>query len=74
MTAARPISSILVGRHRLRRDMGEIESLAASIEDIGLLNPITVDRDGNLLAGERRLRAVKLLGWKTVPVVIAGTA
>jgi ParB family transcriptional regulator, chromosome partitioning protein len=61
------VEDISVGE-RLRRDLGDIEALAASIEDIGLLNPITVDETGRLLAGARRLAACKLLGWEMVPV------
>jgi ParB family chromosome partitioning protein len=62
-----PISRIKVGK-RHRRDLGDIAGLAASISDIGLLNPITVDEDGRLLAGARRLVACKQLGWKEIPV------
>jgi ParB family chromosome partitioning protein len=55
----------------LRRpeDMTDIEDLAESIRDDGLLNPLTVIQKGEeytLLAGGRRFEAVKLLGWKTV--------
>jgi hypothetical protein len=63
----RPIDSIRVGR-RHRRDFGDIDQLADSIEDIGLLHPITVNEDGLLLAGARRLAACKRLGWKQIPV------
>ena len=62
-----PIDDIIVGE-RNRSDMGDIEGLAASIDDIGLLNPITVDEGGRLLAGGRRLAACKLLGWEHVEV------
>jgi ParB-like chromosome segregation protein Spo0J len=48
--------------------LGDIAGLAARIEDIGLLHRITVDQDGHLLAGARRLAACKLLKWKTIPV------
>lgn len=54
------------GRHR--KDLGDISSLAGSIADIGLLHPIVVQPDGTLIAGERRLEAVKLLGWDKIPV------
>jgi ParB family chromosome partitioning protein len=64
-----PINKIRIGA-RHRKDMGDIESLAASIGDIGLLNPITVDERGYLLAGARRLAACKRLGLKTVPVKV----
>lgn len=67
MSNKRAIADIQVGK-RHRRDLGDVDALAASIEDIGLLNPITVDEDGRLLAGARRLAACKRLGWKMVPV------
>src|SRR6516225_9425754 len=66
MIATLPIDSIIIGE-RHRRDMGDIDSLAASIAEVGLLQPIAVTFDGHLIAGERRLRAVQLLGWKTIP-------
>jgi ParB/RepB/Spo0J family partition protein len=61
------ISDIVVGT-RHRRDMGDIDGLAASIKELGLLQPIVVRPDGVLVAGERRLRAAKLLGWTEIPV------
>jgi ParB family chromosome partitioning protein len=67
-----PVSGIKVGR-RTRKDLGDIASLAESIEDFGLLNPITVDETGRLLAGARRLAACKRLGWKAVPVNVVRT-
>ena len=69
MTAATPslpIDSIIVGE-RHRRDLGDITALAESIAEVGLLQPIAVTFDGHLIAGARRLRAVELLGWKTIP-------
>jgi ParB-like chromosome segregation protein Spo0J len=63
----RTVADIRIGK-RHRRDLGDIDSLAASIEDIGLLNPITVSENGLLLAGARRLAAYKRLGRKTIPV------
>jgi ParB family chromosome partitioning protein len=63
----RAVSTIKVGeRHRC--DLGDIDGLAQSIEDIGLLNPITIDEHDRLLAGQRRLEACKRLGWKEIPV------
>ena len=63
------ISRIKV-RSRFRKKLGDIQSLAESIKDVGLLHPIVVRRDGRLIAGERRLRACELLGWKNVPVTV----
>src|SRR5258708_5867383 len=73
MTAAimtcRPISSIRVGT-RHRRDLGDIDALARSIADVGLLHPIVITAGGVLVAGERRLTACKQLSWTEVPVTI----
>lgn len=66
---------------RVRFDDDKIESLAKSIEKSGLLSPVIVlekDTKGEnglakayvLLAGERRLRAVKRLGQKEIPAVV----
>uniref|UniRef100_A0A6H2A161 ParB-like N-terminal domain-containing protein n=1 Tax=viral metagenome TaxID=1070528 RepID=A0A6H2A161_9ZZZZ len=55
---------------RSPKDMTGIEDLAKSIETDGLLNPLTVMEKENyfeLLAGGRRLQAIKLLQWKVVP-------
>jgi ParB family chromosome partitioning protein len=54
------IASIRVGERR-RTDMGDIDSLARSIADVGLLQPVAVTRDGELIAGERRIRAFERL-------------
>ncbi len=63
-------------------DEDRLKSLAESIRQYGILQPLTVSRvevqreDGGLsseyelIAGERRLRASKLIGLKQVPVVI----
>jgi ParB family transcriptional regulator, chromosome partitioning protein len=64
-----PIDDIVIGE-RNRSELGDIAGLAASIADIGLLNPISVDERGQLLAGRRRLAACKLLGLKQVEVRI----
>lgn len=55
-----PISKIKV-TNRLRKDYGDISSLSSSIKKFGLLHPIVIDEDNNLVAGERRLRACKQL-------------
>lgn len=66
------ISSISIDRAaRQRRELKGIEELAASIARSGLINPITVDRDLNLIAGERRLTACKHLGLTHIAVQFA---
>lgn len=63
----RSIDSIHVG-YRFRQDMGDIDQLAASIRQLGLLQPPTITPDGTLICGARRLEAVKALGLKQVNV------
>lgn len=62
---------------RTHWDEEEIQSLAASIREVGILQPIVVRRAGDegyeLVAGERRLRAAKVAGLATVPVVLRDT-
>lgn len=56
---------------RARVEYRNIDSLAGSIETLGLLHPPVVTPDLRLIAGGRRLEAVKALGWETVPVTVA---
>ncbi|MBR5774592.1 MAG: ParB/RepB/Spo0J family partition protein [Clostridia bacterium] len=54
----------------------ELKSLAESIRHVGIIQPLTVrKRDGEyeLIAGERRLRAAKAVGLKSVPCVEIST-
>lgn len=57
------IDSIIIEPERQRTLFDDIESLAVSIRDNGLINPITIDQDFRLIAGERRLRAHIALGY-----------
>jgi len=64
-----PVASITVNRgDRQRRELKNIEELAESINRIGLIHPPVVTRDHVLVAGERRLSAIKMLGHTSVPV------
>lgn len=58
------VSAIIVDSHRV--DAGDLISLANSISVNGLINPIVITRDGKLVAGWRRLEAVKMLKWETI--------
>jgi len=54
-------------------DQAEIDSLAQSLRQHGLLQPIVVRRAGEgyqMIAGERRLRAAVQAGWSHVPVQV----
>ena len=65
--AMHPVAAIKVGK-RQRSNMEEGESLAESIVEKGLLQPIVITRKGILVAGGRRLHAVVKLGWEKIPV------
>lgn len=54
-------------------DEAKLQELAASIKEYGIVEPLIVRAKGKkyeLVAGERRLRAAKLAGIKTVPIVV----
>lgn len=59
---------------RTKFDEEKLEELAASIEEHGVITPIIVKKKDNgfyrIIAGERRWRASKIAGIKTIPAVI----
>ncbi len=63
------ISDIKI-KKRVRQDLGDLESLKDSLKTYGLLNPITLNADMELIAGQRRLEAAKSIGWETINAVI----
>lgn len=60
------IDAIQVNSGRREALPDAVRELADSILAVGLLNPITVDRDYTLIAGLHRLEAAKLLGWSEI--------
>lgn len=63
------VAAIIVERsERQRRELCNIDELAESIQRIGLINPLVITQDSVLVAGERRLTAIRQLGWTHVPV------
>lgn len=67
------IDAIRIG-DRVRKDLGDIASLAESIKRHGLLHPIVIKTDSTLVAGHRRLEAVKSLGWDEIMVTVIDVA
>ncbi len=63
------ISDIKV-KKRVRQDLGDLEGLKDSLKSYGLLNPITLNADMELVAGQRRLEAAKGIGWETINAVV----
>ncbi|MBD3239279.1 MAG: ParB/RepB/Spo0J family partition protein [Chitinivibrionales bacterium] len=56
-------------------DQEEIDGLAKSIEAQGLLQPVIVRKKVNgyeIVSGERRVRAMKQLGWDQIPCIVKG--
>ncbi len=70
------ITDILPNKHQPRNIFNddELEDLAASIKENGIIQPLIVQASNNnkyeLIAGERRLRASKLVGLTKVPVIL----
>ncbi len=71
-----PIENIIPNRLQPRKffDDKSIEELASSIKENGLAQPIIVTRIDSekyeIIAGERRYRACKLLGWKEIDAIV----
>jgi ParB family chromosome partitioning protein len=63
------VSSIKIG-NRLREECGDLDSLAKSISQLGLLQSPIISTDNFLIVGYRRYLAVKKLGWREIPVRI----
>lgn len=78
-----PLSQIVPNASQPRQefDQEKLEELKVSIREVGVLQPIVVRQvEGagkpkyELVMGERRLRASKALGLKTIPAVVKNTA
>lgn len=72
-----PVSAIDANHYQPRKEFhaAELKELADSIRGTGLLQPITVRAIAGsgryeLVAGERRLRAVRSLGWERIPALV----
>lgn len=58
---------------RTHFDEKALQDLAQSIQNLGIIQPITLRKDGNkfeIISGERRFRASKIAGLETVPAYI----
>jgi ParB/RepB/Spo0J family partition protein len=61
-----PLAEVKVTRRREREELGDIDELAISIAKFGLLQPIIVDDNNELIAGYRRLTAHQQNGTGTI--------
>ena len=55
-------------KDRIRKNFGDIEELANDIKENGLINPPVVTPEYELIAGERRLKALRMLEYKQIEV------
>lgn len=70
-----PLDIIAPNRNQPRKyfDQKSMEELTESIKEYGVINPITVRRDGGeyeLISGERRYRAAQMAGLYEIPAII----
>jgi len=64
------IDEIIIGENRRNVNPERVKELAASIQEIGLLNPITITEDKHLVAGLHRIEAYKLLGRTEIEATV----
>lgn len=69
------LDKIVPNRYQPRHQFSDdsIKELAETLDQDGLLQPIVVREDGDqyeIIAGERRFRAAKSLGWETIPAIV----
>ncbi len=70
-----PVDEIMPNPYQPRRhfDVTALEELADSIRQVGIITPVSVRRAAcgyELICGERRLRAAKIVGLKKIPAII----
>ena len=49
-------------------NLSSIDELIESIKSVGLLQPLTIDQQNQVVSGNRRFEAIKRMGWKKVEV------
>lgn len=63
------IEDLHVHKANVRRGVGDVRELAASIKAVGIIEPLVVTTQNSVIAGSRRLAAARMAGLKQVPVV-----
>jgi len=64
-----PVS--LLSHHPINRSiytLSSIDDLMRSIDEMGLLQPLVIDQNNYVISGNRRLKSIQKLGWKSVSV------
>ena len=57
-------------KKRIRKDLGDLTSLIDSLRSHGLMNPVVITKNNELIAGHRRIASAKVLGWKSIEVMV----
>ena len=65
----RPVSSLIPYARNPRKNDAVVDRMVASIKEFGLKVPVLGKSDGNVIDGHLRLKAAKILGMDSVPVV-----
>jgi ParB family chromosome partitioning protein len=66
-------NNIVLNEEQPRKDTGDLEGLAVSITEKGVLEPVLLRRAGehySIISGERRFRAAKIAGLSSIPAII----
>ena len=63
------IDSVII-KKRVRKNLRDLETLMESMRKFGQLSPIIINRNNELMAGERRLTAATKLGWNIIDAVV----
>ena len=66
-----PIDKVKPYPNNPRNNDEAVEYVANSIREFSFQQPLVVDSEGTIIAGHTRLKAAKMLGMETVPVVVA---
>ena len=67
------INDIKINPGRREAAPEDVQRLSESVAEVGMMNPITVDGNHNLVAGLHSLEAAKLLGWTEVECSVIET-
>jgi ParB-like chromosome segregation protein Spo0J len=71
------VSLLKIHPHPLNQsiyDLSNIEDLVVSIGEVGILTPLVVNQQLQLISGHRRIEAVRRLGWDEVDVEVIETS
>lgn len=60
----------IIIKRRVRKDLGNIDTLIQSFQKHGQLQPVIITRKKELIAGYRRIQAAKAIGWAMIDAIV----